>query len=239
MESSELRHWFILNDSKVTGPFSKSEIDHQIASQASALIWGRGQSEWVNHGRWQKLLSDFEENHRRQKLQSERLWKVSVAGEELTPMNQQHMMDLLKSKTDLNDILIWTEGYSEWKEIYQIHKIMDELGVSRRQHPRVPIMGTLTCEGASGSFEARVLSVSEGGLGVTDTPPIKIGEKFKTILKSPNLFTPIHATAEIVYLGNDGYAGLKFIGLHSESKSALIEYVKKFQDASGSPSGQR
>jgi hypothetical protein len=239
METTELRHWFILNDGKVTGPFTKAEIDVQASNFVSPLIWGRGQSEWVNPSRWHRLLTESEETHRQQKIQAERQWKVSVAGEELAPMNQQQMMELLKTKSDLSEVLIWTEGYSEWKEIYQIHKIMDELGVSRRQHPRVPIMGTLTCEGASGSFEARVLSVSEGGLGVTDTPPIKIGEKIKTILKSPNLFAPIHATAEIVYLGNDGYAGLKFIGLHSESKSALIEYVKKFQDASGIQAPQR
>jgi len=228
---TENRLWFILNDSKVSGPFSKSEIETQAGTMSNALIWGRGQGDWVNAARWSKLVKESEETHRRHRQQAERLWKISDSGQEQRAMNHEQMLEYLRSKNDLSQVLIWTEGYSEWKEIYQIHKIMDELGVSRRHHPRVPIMGTLLCEGATGNFEARVLSVSEGGLGVTETPPIKIGEKFKTILKSPNLFAPIHATAEIVYLGNDGYAGLKFIGLQSESKSALIEYIKKFQDA--------
>lgn len=223
------KKWFLLLDGHITGPFAKTEID-ATASNSSQLIWGRGQSDWVGYDKWLRFLRDHEEADRRNRQASERLWKVKMNGQELRPMPHDQMVEFLKSKTDLSEILIWTEGYSEWKEIYQIHKIMDELGVSRRQHPRVPIMGSIVCEGTTGNFEAKALSISEGGLGITGTPPVKIGEKFKTMLKSPNLFAPIHATAEIVYVGNDGYAGLKFVGLHSESKSAIIEYVKKFQE---------
>lgn len=194
------------------------------------LIWGRGHNEWSTVDRWQRLVKENEQPDRRSKSGSDRLWKLKVAGVEMTPMTHDQMIDYLKEQKDLGEIQIFTEGYSDWKDIYQIHKIMDELGVSRRQHPRVPIMGILTCEGTTGNFNARVLSISEGGLGVTETPNVKIGEKFKTILKSPNLYTPIHSTVEVVYVGNDGYAGLKFAGLHSESKSAVIEYVKKFTD---------
>lgn len=89
-------------------------------------------------------------------------------------------------------------------------------------------MGTLDCEGVRGNFTAHILSISEGGLGITDAKHVKIGEKMKILLKSPNLYAPIHAFAEIVFVGSDGYAGLKFSGLQSESKSAIIEYIKKY-----------
>lgn len=224
------RRWFLLNNSRIQGPFATEEIEQKVQQAPQALIWGRGQSDWVPFERWSKLLLEFAEIERRNRLQQERFWTIKINGQELNPMKHEEMMNFLKLQTDFSQILIWTEGYEDWKEIYQIHKIMDELGVSRRNHPRVPIMGTLTCEATAGNFTARVLSISEGGLGITETPPLKIGEKLKTILKSPNLFAPIHATAEIVYVGNDGYAGLKFIGLHSESKSTIIEYVNKFQN---------
>lgn len=145
-------------------------------------------------------------------------------------MAHDAMIEYLKTMKDYSEIQIWTDGYTEWKDIYQIHKIMDELGVSRRQHPRVPIMGTVMCEGATGNFQARALSISEGGMGITEAAQVKIGEKFKLSLKSPNLYTPIHATADVVYVGGDGYAGLRFVGLQSESKSAVIEYIKKFTE---------
>jgi hypothetical protein len=150
-------------------------------------------------------------------------------------MQHDEMIEFLKTQKDYGEIQIWTEGYTEWKDIYQIHKIMDELGVSRRSHPRVPIMGTLTCEGATGNITARALSISEGGLGVTEAANVKIGERFKTILKSPNLYAPIHSTVEVVYVGHDGYAGMKFASIHPESKSAIIEYVRKFTDLNQNP----
>jgi hypothetical protein len=223
--------WFLLRDGQVSGPFSKDDVDSRLTLGSSPLIWGRGQTEWVSPDRWTQLLRDAESQDRRAKsAAAERLWKIRVSGQELKPMNHDQMIDFLKTQKDLGEIQIWTEGYTDWKDIYQIHKIMDELGVSRRQHPRVPIMGTLTCEGATGNITARILSISEGGLGMTEAPQVKIGEKFKTILKSPNLYTPIHATTEVVYVGTDGYAGMKFISIHPESKSAIIEYVKKFTE---------
>ena len=224
------RKWFILTDGRVTGPFERQEVEQNVVSMANPLIWGRGHHEWSSIDRWQRLIKENENPERKSRSGSDRQWQLRVSGQELKPMSHDQMMEYLKTQKDLGETQIFTEGYSDWKDIYQIHKIMDELGVSRRQHPRVPIMGTLTCEGTTGTFNARVLSISEGGLGITEAPQVKIGEKFKTILKSPNLYTPIHATVEVVYVGNDGYAGLKFSGLHSESKSAVIEYVKKFTD---------
>jgi hypothetical protein len=223
--------WFLLRDGQVTGPYEKEDVESRLTLGSSPLIWGRGQTEWVAPDRWAQLLKEGESQLRSQRnAGADRLWKIRIAGQELKPMNHDQMIDFLRTQKDLSEIQIWTEGYTDWKEIYQIHKIMDELGVSRRQHPRVPIMGTLTCEGATGNITARILSVSEGGLGITDAPDVKIGEKFKTILKSPNLYAPIHSTVEVVYVGADGYAGMKFISLHPESKSTIIEYVKKFTE---------
>lgn len=226
----EEKRWFILSQGQVKGPFAKAALESELPESISPLIWGRGQTEWVTPDKWVKLLADQEASAAKAK-QPERMWRVRIGGQELKPMTYPQMIDALKDRGNFQDVWIWTEGYSEWRDVYQIHKVMDELGVGRRAHPRVPISGQVMCEGAAGSFVGRALSVSEGGLGMTESPLVKIGEKFKVVLKSPNLFTPIHATAEVVYVGQDGYAGMKFVGLQTESKSAIIEYVKKFQDA--------
>lgn len=229
------RKWFLMSEGQVTGPYSKDDVTTRAQALQNPLIWGRGSSEWFPLERWNKVLQDLEALEQRSKAGPDRFWKIKNAGQELKPMSHDQMIEYLKTIKDYSEIQIWTEGYSEWKDIYQVHKIMDELGVSRRQHPRVPIMGSLACEGATGTFTARVLSISEGGLGITESPNVKIGEKFKTILKSPNLYAPIHATMEVVYVGADNYAGLRFVGLHSESKSAIIEYVKKFTELKANP----
>jgi len=223
----EQKKWFALIDGQVRGPFTQDDLQGRLSGVANPLIWGRGQTDWVSPEKWATLSKEINAAQMGADRQ-ERQWRVVIDGKELSPMSHDDMIHMLKGKPDLTHIRLWTEGYSEWREIYQIHKIMDELGVSRRTHPRVPIMGTLSCEGAGGTFTARLLSISEGGLGATESQQVKIGERLKIILKSSNLTTAIHATVEVVYVGNDGYFGMKFMALQTESQSLIIEYIKKF-----------
>jgi len=221
------RRWFLLNQGQVRGPFDQASIEAEVPNLAAPLIWGRGQAEWLAPEKWRKALENQVAIAARVRT-PDRLWRVRIGDEELRPLTYEQMIETLKGKDSFQNVWIWTEGYSEWRDVFQVHKIMDELGVGRRAHPRVPIAGQVLCEGATGSFVGRALSVSEGGMGITEVPSMKIGEKFKILLKSPNLFSPLHATAEVIYVGPDGYAGLKFVGLQTESKSSIIEYVKKF-----------
>ena len=234
--SSSDRKWFLCADGVVSGPYDQNIVNERVANSPQSLIWGRGLPDWISPQKWKKIEGELEKTISQHRVANERLWKLKVGDEEQPPMIFEQMLAFLRTRHDYGEMMVWTEGYSEWKELFQIHKIMDELGVPRRRHPRVPLMGQVSCEGATGIFNGRVLSISEGGLGFTDSEPVKIGEKFKIIIKSPNLYLPIHATAEVVYVGNDGYVGMKFIGLQSESKSAIIEYVKKLVD-SGSVKG--
>lgn len=222
------RKWFVLTNDQIKGPFDRADLDSNLPQFTNPLIWGRGQTDWLNPIQWEKMLIDLESTVSRARQQNDREWRIRIGDQELRPMNYTQMIDYLKNQSDFSQFLIWTDGYSEWKEVFQVHKIMDDLGVSRRRHPRVPVMGQVDAEGPSGKFSARALSISEGGLGMTDSPPARIGDKFKIILKSPNLYAPLHATAEVVFAGHDGYVGMKFSGLTTESKSAIIEYVKKF-----------
>ncbi len=130
--------------------------------------------------------------------------------------------------TDFSTVDLWTEGFSQWKEFYAIQRVVDDLGLTRRSHPRVPIMGTLQGEYTDGPVYARVISISEGGLGITEAPKLKIGDVVKGTLTSPNLFLTIHCTSTVVYVGQDGYAGLKFSSIPTEARNSIIAYVAKF-----------
>ncbi len=225
------KKWFLLLDGTITGPHPQADADRRASQNPGYLIWGRGHSDWFPVEKWKKTVSDQEAIAARAKSKADRLWRIRIAGTELNPMGHDQMIEYLKTKNDLSEVKIWTEGYNEWKDIFQIHKVMDELGVSRRKHPRVPIMGQVTAEDPTGNFVVKALSIGEGGLGVTDAQRMKIGDRYKLNLKSPNLYNQINASIEVVYVGNDGYAGLKFTAIHSESKSSIIEYVKKFTDS--------
>lgn len=227
--------WFVLSNSSVYGPYSPSQVEEKAAGSTAPLIWGRGLSEWVSLDKWRQHSTQAEINERNAKQANERLWKIQSEGIEHPPMSYSMMMEFLKSKDDLGEIRIWTEGFDDWKEIYEIHKIMDELGVSRRAHPRVPIMGTADMEVSGSLYSAKIISISEGGAGLeTETSKqstyLRIGAKIRISIKSPNLYNHIHTNAEVVYMNDDGYVGVRFLNLPTDSKTIIFDYVKKFTD---------
>ncbi len=230
-----LKIWFILNEGQVTGPFNPEEIESKIAALSSQAqnnpelqIWGRGHSEWMAPGKWRQLLKELQPQ--KSDADQQQLWKIRIDGTERAPMKYVDLITYLKSLKDFSTVDL-SFGGSGWKEIFSFQKIVDDLEISRRSHPRVPIVGTLACESSKGEFSCRVISISEGGLGINDAQSLKIGERFSGTLNSPNLYITINSTCEVVYVGADGYAGVRFVGLTEEFKSSIIEYVNKFATA--------
>lgn len=222
------KRWFLLLDGQVTGPYAEQEIENRVDSNKDALIWGRGQSEWLGKDRWRLAVKALLIQQSLEQTGTSQ-WKMRVDNKELTPMTLDELIEHLKDYNDLSPVRIWTEGFDDWKEVFQVRKVMDELGISRRSHPRVPIMGTLQATANIGELQAKIISISEGGVGVNNAKGLQIGETFSADLSSPNLFVNIKCNMEVVYVSADGYAGLRFLSLQSEARAAIIEYVKKFQ----------
>ncbi len=225
--------WYLLLNGQVTGPLSETEVDQRVSSQPSqsteTLIWGRGFPEWVSYSQWktEKVQILAKESEQAPK---DPMWKYKSQGITSQWMAMSELIQSLKQLDDISEVQVSSDVEDTWKDIYQMTDLVDQLGITRRAHPRVPIMGTLDMELPTGSVSARVISISEGGVGITDVKGVSLGQKFKAQIKSPNLFMAIHCTCEIVYLGQDGYAGIKFHNLNSEYHGAIIEYVKKFAD---------
>lgn len=223
------RKWFVYTDGKVIGPLQEEQL--KLNAFPNSLCWTRGRPDWFAIELLPQILNEMVDFDKKRSQPAERMWKIKLRGKELPRVfNHNQLIETLKIQTDMKEVLLWTEGYNEWKQVFEIHKIMDDLGVSRRAHPRVPINGAAILEGNTQNLTGKALSISEGGLGVTDINGVKIGERYRVTLKSPNLFAAIYASAEVVYVGKDGYVGMKFLGLQSETRSSIIEYVKKFSD---------
>ena len=222
--------WFILSEGQVTGPYSPEEVEGRLGSSPHPQIWGRGQSEWMTPAKWRQSSHDQIKNSAAQQAEEER-WQLRVSGKELGTYKYPDLILNLKALPQLEDAEVKTEKEG-WRSIYSIGRLTNELGLSRRTHARVPIVGTLKCKSPRmGEFNCRAISISEGGVGVNDAKNFQIGEHFEVVLESPNLYVTLNTTCEVVYVGQDGYAGLRFIGLPMEFKNALIEYVNKFASA--------
>jgi hypothetical protein len=225
---AHLKHWFIVSAGQVTGPFDIDEVESQLKTIPDALIWGKGQSEWMSAARWHKCLQEGT-IEKKMTPDSDTLWKIRIEGQERKPIPYSELLALLKAHSNYNNIEVTNDELGGiWKEIFSIPRLADDLGVTRRVNSRVPITGILTCQGVNENFTCRAISISEGGMGVNDARNIHLGQRFKVSLASPNLYTTINTTCEVVYVGHDGYAGLKFVALPAELKTTIIEYVSKF-----------
>lgn len=222
------RRWFLLENNQVSGPYQESEIEALMPNAKSPLIWGRGLSEWLPSQAWREVLKD--PSIVTVISTDDPQWRYRYEGKEYGPVSFKALMDVLKSKSDFSDFVVSNEIQKEWQEIYLVAKICDELGISRRAHPRVPIMASLTCETPRGPVTIKIISISEGGLGASEASALKVAEKYKATLTSANLYSSINCLVEVMYVGSEGYAGLQFLNLPAESKSTIITYINKFKD---------
>lgn len=156
-------------------------------------------------------------------------WRIKNGSKESSPMSYAQLLSQLRELSDLNSVLIYDQNKKEWLEIFSFESIINDLGISRRTHDRVPIMGSFSGEHEThGPLQAKVISVSEGGFGLGDAKNLQIGDVVKGTINSPNLFIQITCTAEVVYMSPEGFAGLSFKAIGEEAQSAIIEYVRKF-----------
>lgn len=223
-----IKKWFLLQMGQVHGPYTLEETESRLGEASDTLVWGRGLAEWLPPMEWKESLNTLG-SAVSEVVQEQPTWRFRDPSEEWGPFTYTDLVETLKKRVDFGGVMVIGEGFDNWKDIFSIQKLVSDLGITRRTHARVPIMGLLRFE----SKEApalRVVSISEGGLGVTEVIDLKISEQFTGVLSSPHFFQEIPCTCEVVFVGAEGYAGLRFTQLASEGKAAIIEYVNKFKN---------
>lgn len=165
--------------------------------------------------------------------------KVQLAGVDQGLFSFPELLEYITHQNNISDIAIFDPAQFIWKDIYQFPVIVDKLGLSRRKTPRVPLLaqfsGQLIRTSSSHEtqdFSARVVTVSEGGVGLTDVYDLKLGDTIKGTIASPYFFAGLYIEAEVTYAGTDGYTGLKFTSITDEAQSQIIGYVRKFSKES-------
>lgn len=220
------KKWFLLLNNQVSGAFESNEIERVLSTSPTALIWGKGFNEWVQAAEWrQKMNQIISMPNETAEIM---LYSYKIGDIESKPMQFQSLIESLRSEPRVSNAMIWSSQTKSWNPIYAHESVTDELGMSRRNHPRVPILGKYEGEGPNGPFSHMVVTISQGGLGLGDAFDFNLGDRLKGTLSSSNLYTTLTCFSEVVYVGADGYVGLRFVALPREAQSSIIEYVKKF-----------
>ncbi len=242
--------WFIQFQGRVDGPLSSAKL--QLALQVigdsnleKTLLWKRGLTEWMKASKWQPnedvtlthqaqasslvYASDASEKTLAQTISEGSFYRVQVNFIDQPLMTKAELLTLISKQPDVATVSIQDPKSKEWKEVYAFPDLVERLGLTRRTHQRVPILAQFGgVSNKNPQANARVITISEGGIGFTDNFELKIGDWIEGQVTSPHFFQPISIKAEVIYSGLDGYIGLKFTQITDEAKSAIIEYVKKF-----------
>lgn len=144
-------------------------------------------------------------------------------------MTIDQLVEFTTRQQDVSKIAVYDPKDSEWKEIYALPEIVNRLGITRRKNARVPIMAQFSGQSStSEAINSRVVTISVGGMGLSDNFNLTIGQTVFGQLTSPHFFSAIQLQAEVTYSGQDGYVGLKFTHLNDDALALITEYVNKF-----------
>ncbi|OFZ31970.1 MAG: hypothetical protein A2622_12090 [Bdellovibrionales bacterium RIFCSPHIGHO2_01_FULL_40_29] len=224
----------------------------------NTLVWKRGLTEWIKSTKWQteaaipqEITMEHttaksvmpsspaktsessnptpDENTFAQTFTDTALYRVQLSFVDQPLMTKTELLAFISKQKNISAISIQNPKTKEWTDVYAYPDIIERLGLSRRKHPRVPILANFTgSSDKGGQLHVKVVTISEGGMGFTEVLDLKIGDTVEGQISSPHFFQPLHVTAEVIYSGIDGYIGLKFLQINDEAKAAIIDYVKKF-----------
>ncbi len=246
--------WFVNHNSRVHGPYDSTEIQGLIqtmgSNSRSTYLWTRGIGEWITADKWTPSIAQSTQSERLfntttkqqpvvnqtrqavpQVLADDRRYKVQYNFVDQAPMTKDELLSYTLKQDDVSKIAVFDNVAQEWKEIYAIPEISQKLGISRRKNARVPILAQFI--GASTKdvkVSSRVVTISIGGMGLTDTFDLSIGDTIRGQITSPQFFMPLNIEAEVTYTGSDGYVGSKFFQLNDDTLALITEYVNKYSD---------
>lgn len=226
------KKWFTLNDGFIAGPLSLEEMENQLNSgklSSDSQFWWNGSDDWLNISDWEKVKNNIPSKVIQ--LKNEPVWYAEKNKEILGPFQKDKLLDFLRSAKGLSNVKVWKKGEKNKATVYQYGDLSDALGIVKRTDPRAPIVGDVVIQ-KEGGYEAlaKLVSISSGGLGITLVDGLTEGEIVIIKISSPLLSAEINAHAKVRYITPYGRIGLQFDKLHSESASAIIEYVRQFAE---------
>lgn len=224
--------WFVYHRDIVAGPFDTEAVKQQIAAgrwSEDTFIWWKGQREWMPIRLWESQLAQILRTET-DKSQSA-IWYVDTTGSPVGPLTQTEMLSHLHGIKNPAKVRLWSVGMNKWTNLFELHEIMDHLGMSRREHDRAPLMGTVAISRMSEdatAMIARAASISVGGMGINDGHGLTRGDNVQLVIKSSEFAQPIRTRATTVYVTAQGFAGLRFANTAPEALSLIHDYVRKF-----------
>jgi hypothetical protein len=224
--------WYIYSNDIVSGPFSTESIEAGLKENKwtnEAMIWWKGQREWVSIETWRKNFQSIVDGFKTNIQQL--AWYVEHLGAQKGPMNVKELHSYILANGIIGSCRVWTNGMEKWTSIFEINELVNYFGITRRKHPRAPFKGDfmVRLENSENQIAAYPGSISAGGLGVKNLEDVNVGDLLAWKIKSPLLSKEIEGRARVVYTNIGGYTGLEFQELDPDYISVIKSYVDQFK----------
>ncbi len=215
----------------VKGPFSTEQIEAGLQTgdiAGSSFIWWKGQREWMPINLWKSQLPTILDA---QNQLQKPVWYIDVGASPMGPLTQAELIGNLRALEELSRVRIWAVGMKKWMSIFEMHDVMELIGISRRETDRAPLMGSVALSRSNDdpkSFMLRAASISINGLGLSGAHDLRRGDEVAMLVKSTELASHLHVRGTVIYVTEAGYAGIRFTTANSETQSLIFDYVKRF-----------
>lgn len=219
---------FVLEKKIVSGPFAKEDLEKMIQSgevKTTSQVWWRGQHEWMLAKAWLEYKPDTSNVV---KMKKDANWFIEKEGKTFGPLSRIDLVAHLRDSKNLNSVKVWKRGQKARATVYQYNDLTDALGIVQRKSPRAPIVGDIDITTERGKVQAKLCSISEGGLGMTDIDEIYQGEKIQMEVDSPLLADKIICEGFVRYKTPNGRIGIQFESINSEAVTNIVDYINQF-----------
>ena len=220
--------WFVTQNESVQGPWTTEQVTNWLNTHSGQqiFVFRRGLTEWLTPNAF--LSGDFENQETTMPQHEEEvLWHYAFEGTSHGPMPRHELVQQLSRLKNNSSAVLWTRGMKAWVPVYEFSDIMDDVGINRREYPRIPITGTVKIQFEQKTFEGSANTLSENGFGAVMGMPLEAGSLITFDIHSPNLAAPLRGRAEVRYVAENLLTGFKFHLLDSTSRSTLVDLLKQ------------
>jgi hypothetical protein len=224
--------WFICSKEVVTGPFNTEQVRAKIIEQklgAESFIWWKGQREWIAISKWEAQLDEIV--RAMTETPDSRVWYIELGTSTQGPLTHSELINHVKNQASLKNVKIWAEGMATWTSIFDVPDLMEEIGISRRQNERAPLLGTVVVSRSNVDPKAIIMnaaSISIAGMGASGPHEFRRGDEVSLLLKSSSLPMIMHLRGVVAYFAENNFVGIRFLKTQPEALSILLDYVKTF-----------
>lgn len=220
--------WFLLKEKNVCGPYDDKSLDWELQIYPNGLVWGPGLNEWISGPEWREKLFLIEKMILDLKSEATPCWWYKDGPLGRGPFTYEQLILELKKSRQASDIELKQAPSQDYKSIYAWPTIVEEIGITRRRHHRVPLSGFFHYEKNNKKFQAPITTISVGGFGLNSGEGLSVGESLKGEISSPQFGMNLYCEAEVLVKLKNGGWGFRFELLPLESEALLASYIKKF-----------